>query len=212
MQQPQRPVEHIHQHATGSVSRRCIFAAQTGLAHLDVPVAVLAPEELVDLPSGLAQLVALDQARRVGYQGMVPADDPPVCLVVKMCRIEHARRCVLSRIFPQVAQHKSGSLPDLVAKVTVGLDAALGELHVIPWRRTGQQRKAQRIETVLLDDKERIIAPRVLHGLANLFTLLVAHQAVQIYRVEGHLPRKVHAHHDHPSDPEEYDVIGGLEH
>ena len=66
----------------------------------------------------------------------------------------------------------------LFAKLRPDLDALLGEPHVVAGAAGRDQRVAQRVGAVLLDDLERIDAraERLAHALA----VLVAHGAVQV--------------------------------
>jgi hypothetical protein len=48
--------------------------------------------------------------------------------------------------------------------------------------------------------------------LAHLLALGIAHHAVDVDVAERHLARELRAHHDHPGDPEEDDLVAGDEH
>ncbi len=78
MQQAQRAFQDVHKHLARRVLRADVVAVQAYLAHLDVPVAELAPQKLLDLAPRLAELVGRHQAAHIGDQAIVAADDPPV--------------------------------------------------------------------------------------------------------------------------------------
>ena len=61
MQQPQRAVQHRAQDLRRALGLRGV--AQLDLGDLQIPVAVLRPDEVVDLPPRLAELVLVDQPR-----------------------------------------------------------------------------------------------------------------------------------------------------
>jgi len=121
---------------------------------------------------------------------MVAAEDPAVGGVhVGGGSDPLRRRGIELRSVAKVTQHVARRLPDLVAKVAVGLHPARRQPHVVARSRAGEQGEAQGILTVLVDDVQGVVAPGVGHRLADLFSLLVADQAVQVDDLKGHLIR-----------------------
>jgi hypothetical protein len=67
----------------------------------------------------------------------------------------------------------------------------------------------QRLEVAAVDDLEGV--DDVAEALAHLAAVLVAHHGVEVDGLEGQGARELEAHHDHARDPEEEDVVAGLE-
>ena len=72
----------------------CRLVAQLRLGDLQIPVAVLRPEEVVDLPTRLAELVVLHQPRDLACEALRPAEDPAVGQRLRLQRLQrgNARR------------------------------------------------------------------------------------------------------------------------
>ena len=70
MQQTQCLFEHVHQHRRRARLRLPVAGIQRNLRHLDVPVGVLTPQELVRLAARFAVFVVVHQARHSGDGGV----------------------------------------------------------------------------------------------------------------------------------------------
>ena len=116
----------------------------------------------------------------------------------------------LSRGLVQSADHKASGVPELVGKVAVGFHLLDRKVGVIPRSGAHQKGEAQRIRAELVHHDERI--HHVALGLGHLVTVFIADQTVQIDLGKGDLAGEVNAVHDHAGDPEEQDVITGLQH
>ena len=68
----------------------------------------------------------------------------------------------------------------------------------------------QRIQGNAVDHVQRV--EHIALGLGHLLAVVVAHQAVHIDLLEGHLIGELQGHHDHPGDPEEDDIETGHQH
>ena len=76
MQQAQRALQHDDQHLLRRGLGLRIVPVQPQLGDLQEPVAVLSPEEVVDLPPRLAVLEVLQQPVDVGGEAAETAEDP----------------------------------------------------------------------------------------------------------------------------------------
>ncbi len=105
---------------------------------------------------------------------------------------------------------KAGGVPDLGDEIAESLDMTRPQPGIAAHRGHAGQGHAQRIGAVFVDQIQRVddVALRLRH----LRALFVAHQAVDIDGVEGHVARHLQLHHHHPRDPEEDDVKAGHQH
>src|SRR5581483_4006282 len=78
VQQAQGAVENLNQRAQRRRSRGGASVAQLNLGDLQVPVAVFAPEEVVDLAACLPELILLDQVGDLRDQAAQTRGDPAV--------------------------------------------------------------------------------------------------------------------------------------
>ena len=179
VQQPQAPFQNIDQHPACCVRRSLAPLPETHFGHLNVPVAVLAPEKIVDLTASLSKLVAIDQAAHLAHQPVIAAQNPAIRRVHLGTRGQGlCWRHELWGSTIQVPQDEARSLPDLVGKVAVGLYPALRQPHVIARSGTSEQGEAQRVLPVFLDHEQGIIAPGIGQRLADFPTLFIANQTM----------------------------------
>ena len=102
---------------------------------------------------------------------------------------------------------KARGIPDFCSKITTQLKLLFGDVDILPSRRQGNQTEAQSIGAEVLDDIERIDG--IAQALAHLAPLVVAHGAVEIHPLEGHIAHEFQAGHNHARNPEEDNVRGG---
>jgi len=86
----------------------------------------------------------------------------------------------------------------------------LRHFDVAARRCQGGQREAQRIAAISVDKLEGI--DDVSLGLRHLLPLRVAHEGVDVDRMERDLAHEMQPHHHHAGDPEENDVEAGDQH
>ena len=96
------------------------------------------------------------------------------------------------------------------ATLPSGLNFLHGQRHIVSRRRSSDQGVPKGVGAVLRNNIQRV--QHVALGLGHLLSLGVAHQAVQVDRVEGHLVSELQRHHHHARNPEEQDVVAGLQH
>ena len=200
VQQLHCAAQHIAQHLLYVL----VAGLQTGLCNFDIPVAEVLPDEVVQLGSCQTQLVLVDVAGNVGYQRIELADDP----LILDGKVARQLDCLVL-VDGQVHLDKAGCVPDLVAEVAGRLYALIRETHVVSGAVAGCEGEAQRVRAVLVDDLERVDA--VAERLGHLAALRVAHQTVDINRLERGLAHVLHTGEDHASNPEEDNIIAGNE-
>ena len=184
------------------VGRRLARHAQDGLAGLDVPVAVLAPEEAVQGGGGVAEAVAGEGLVHLAHGDVEAGQDPAVV------RREQGRVDFLLG-GPGVQLAEAAGVPELVAEVAAQLNGLLVKEHVLPQRRRAHHPEPQRVRPVLGDQVQRV--RRVAQGLRHLPPLLVPDDPGEIDVPEREIPHVLEARHDHPRHPEEDDVGPGHE-
>ena len=74
VQKLQKPDQHVVEYRPGH--RRALLVIEAGLCHLDVPVAELAPREVIDLLRRKAQVVGVE-ARGHAADGLVELGEDP---------------------------------------------------------------------------------------------------------------------------------------
>ncbi len=180
MKQPQRLVEHEDERALDREALRRVAAVESVLGELDVPVAVLVPEEVVERTGRLTELVgveALVHARReVCEPGQYPA-------------VRHGLRLGGAGLVAfQVHEDEAAGVPDLVGEVAAREQLVLGELDVLVAGDLQHEAEAHAVGAVVLHEVERVDAgaERLAHPLA----LGVEDRRVDDHVVERDLRRR----------------------
>ena len=115
MQQQHDPLYEHQQVAAHLQALGLVFAVQTGLGDLQVPVAQLVPDEAVEQPGHVVEVVALVQAGDLLGHRRQPAEDPAV---------GHGGQLHLGLgVRMRAVQHEARGVPDLVGEVAPHLDA-----------------------------------------------------------------------------------------
>ena len=213
VQEPHRDIEDIHEVALDLQLLLGRAIKQAALAELDVPVADLTPEEALEIPGVVAEVVGLELlgslCNLLGKAGKHPG------ILCRLC-LRGARRIAV-----EVHLHEAGSVPDLRDKgacllgtrrvdelsrllVDVGI-----ELDVLVRRDERQKVEAHSVSAVLLDEVHRVHA--VALGLGHAAAILGKDRGVDVDVVERNLVREVERAHDHAGNPEGNDVAGGHE-
>ena len=201
MQQFHGAGQHGHQYLLG----RCPgffpgFAVQPRLDQFNIPVADLAPDEIIHGTAGFAQFKLIQQRGHIRSHILHAGKDPLIRQFVR-------RPFRVGLIAFQIHQREAGSVPDFIGKVTGGFQTAPVETHVVAGRIAGDQHEAQGIAAILFDHLQRI--DTVAQGFAHLTALLIPHQAVNEHPVKGNVLHKFHAHDQHAGHPEEDDIVAG---
>ena len=150
MEQRKERFEDLLQYALcRSPALRPLVAAQRGLRHLDVPVADVAPGEVVEAPGSFADVVAVDALRDL-LSDLLAAGEYPAVLKAQMGLVDGLGLVV------EVHQGKPCRVPQLVHEVPVGFDLVGGEQDVPSLSGERRQGHAQRVCTVLVDHDEGV--------------------------------------------------------
>ena len=213
MRQAQHRLQGADQGAAGGALLRCAAVADLHFGDLQIPVAELIPNKVIDGVGHVVQAVLGKAGGDQGFDFLQLRDDPAVGLAEAQVLVERAggnhlalranagRLALRFGVFLQAAviafavhQHEAAGVPELVAKVAVTL-AALGvKVDVAP--QTGQCGKgeAQRISAVGRDTLGEFLLRVFAHlrrglGLAQALAAFVQQglqgDAIdQIHRVE----------------------------
>ncbi len=114
MEQAQARVQHVGQYR----QRRAVVGLQAHLGHLDIPVAELPPEEIMDLATGLAHLRSREQLSDIADHPVQPRHDPAV---LQRHVVPRARLRWLHRLVRQAGDDEASGVPDLVGEVATAL-------------------------------------------------------------------------------------------
>ena len=109
-----------------------------------------------------------------------------------------------------IHQDETGCVPYLVCKVSVRFYTLHVETHVVAGRIAGDQRQAQCVRTVFVDDFQRI--DTVSEGFAHLASLRVSYKPVEQYSFEGFFAHLLISGENHTDNPEENDIVTGYKH
>src|SRR5579883_1728332 len=132
MKEPQDAIKNPKEHPARRRSTRCIAAADLNLGDLDVPVAELAPDELVEDSSGLAKLELLEERADRCDRPMVSAQDPAIG------RSQRGRGWFYSRRLAG-REDKARRVPELVGKVARSFKLLLRQSHIVAGSGAGHQ-------------------------------------------------------------------------
>ena len=201
MQQFHGAGQHGHQYLLG----RCPgflpgFAVQSRFDHFNVPVADLAPDEIIHGTACFAQLKLIQQRGHIRGHILHAGKDPLIRQFVR-------RPFRVDLIAFQIHQREAGSVPDFIGKVPCGFQTAPVETHVVAGRIAGDQHEAQGVAAILFDHLQRI--DTVAQGFTHLPALLVPHQTMYEHPVKGNVLHEFHAHDQHAGHPEEDDIVTG---
>ena len=159
---------------------------QADLGQLQAPVAVLAPDRLVEEAGHLAERVVghgrVDgRRRRRGARQRSSARPGP------RCAASGRRRSAPAGIVGgPCAEHEARRVPELVGEVAGVLELGGPKRWSLPGRRAVDEGEAQGVGADLVDRRQRV--DDVALRLGHLLAVRVADQARQVDRVEGGSP------------------------
>ena len=194
--------EHVEQHLLGAHLGVLVLTLEAGLGQLDIPVAVIAPDEVVHLLRSHAQLVAVHVLGHLCNEGVELGENP---LVLQLQPVGQG-----AAVDGQVHHQEAAGVPDLIGKVAHGLAPVGEKAHVIARRIAGDQVEAQGVRAVLLGHLQGVDA--VAQRFGHFAPLVVPDQTVDEHGVEGRLAGVLAAGEDHAGHPEENDVVAGDQH
>ena len=211
VEQPQVRVQRLDERPPGRLALRGgePLVGQADLGQLDAPVAVLAPDRLVQDPRHLAEAVvghrAVDRRDRARRRGTGPS-----ARRVRGARGPAPAGAASAGIDGRArAEHEPGRVPELVAEVAGVLDLRRAEPLVVAGRRPVDHREAQRVGADLVDRPER---DRRCSPSSSTSSGRTGPGSGPTGRRSGTgaSPSQLDAQHHHPGDPEEDDVVAGL--
>ena len=201
MHQPEHPVKHEEQDLLGSALAALVFAVETGLGQLDIPVAVVVPDEVIDLLDRHAKLKLIQILCDLAGDAVELGENPAIS------DFQFLLRGQLVLFHAEVHQHETAGVPELVGKVAHGLAVLHVEAHIVAGAVAGDHVHAQGVGAVAVDHLQRVDA--VAQALGHFAALVVADQTVDQNGVEGRLAGMLAGREDHACDPEENDVVAG---
>ena len=180
--------------------RGILVIVKTGFHHLDVPVAELLPDEIVNLLHSDTEFVFVEVLSHFFCQMVNLGKNPFVCsgqvIEIHLCR---------NIGFLEVHHDKTGSVPYFVGEVTAGFHTIPVETHVVSGGVSGHKSQAERICAVFVDDFQRI--DTVSEGFTHLSSLAVTNQSVNQYMMEGNLAGLLQRGEYHTDNPEKDDIV-----
>jgi hypothetical protein len=208
--------ERLGEHVQERRGHLRLAVTQPRFDELEVPVAELSVDEVVEPKRGVGQVVGLDSAIHLCPGPCQSRQDPAV-----LDRDRSDRR-PRARVHPE--EDQAGGVPQLVHEREALSDSVLTEADVL---RRGHREKApaQRVGAVggevaallehggpwpALDQIERVDPGA--QGLGHPPSVGSLDDGVDVDVGEGDLPHELQPHHDHSRDPEEDDVAGRDEH
>ena len=169
MEQPQKSGENEIHHRQNRFLPRLVVAENFRLRRFDEPIAIIAPEKIVESLGDLVEFVFA--IRRFGRDQQFIETR------------QHFDRVDRKRVFLQTRRRlarpvhlaKARGVPKLGREIAALLDLLLIERDVLPARRDPHQAKAQTVRAILRDQIERI--GRIAQRFRHLAALLVANES-----------------------------------
>ena len=157
MEQPERLVEHRHERRPSSLTRRVVgVGGESRLYQLEIPIADLAPKEVIEPLRDLVQAEAFEAPRRIRGGGLQARQDPAV---LEREVVGHGAER-LHRGVAETHECEATRVPDLVGEVApVGkrtLDVLVVEADVGTHRTLAHDRVAHGVGAKLLHHPERV--------------------------------------------------------
>ena len=204
MQQLHSTGEHLSQHMLCSSALLSVFfIIQAGLSQLDIPVAYLAPDEVVNHATGFAQLEFFQHFGNALGSVLQAGQNPFIGQSV-------GSKFSIGGISLNIHQSKTGSIPNLIGKIAGCFHTLPIEAHIIARSVTGNQHKAQGISAIFVDNLQRVDA--IAQGFGHLAALTIAYQTMDEDLLKGNILHEFHTHNQHTCYPEENDVVAGYQH
>ena len=198
MKEPKRLVEDVLQ------DRKRDRLVRRVLHILDVPVADLRPEEVVDRKRAVLDAIALEDLGESPAR-LVARDQHMAVIGRQFLRRQRFDIWNLRSAICQIHLNEFGGVPNLGREVAADLELLLVDLRVALKRGDERDGEAERVRRIGLDELERI--ERVALRLGHLRAVRRTDNAVDHDVLERRLLHEVNARHHHARDPEEDDVL-----
>ena len=186
------------------------------LHHLDIPVAELLPDKALCLIQGNTEIKGFQISRHFRYHTVQLGKNPLIrhLKILRNFLQEFGKSRIFKRrqgrkslafLFITVHEKETGSVPNLIHKVTTGFHPAMIETHIISGCITGKKRHPKRVCTIFCNDFQRI--DTVSERLTHLSSLVITNQSVNEYLFKRYLSGLLNSGENHTNNPEEDNVI-----
>src|SRR5439155_3823234 len=172
---------------------------QPWLDQLDVPIAELAPEKVVDAVGSLVEAVSFERLIDIVDHAVEARKNPailqasrfesahPLCSAGALARglselFQRPDTGLLRRVHTH--EHETSCIPDLIGKITIPLSSIFRKCNVGARGSHGCQREARGIGPEALDDVDRV--DHIPLGFGHLLALGIPYQRVNIDLAERH--------------------------
>ncbi len=175
--------------------------AESRLDQLEIPIAVIFPEKLIDVPESLVQPIALERRFHLADRGVETVQNPALN---QLKVLERTATPVIAAVLHKLTKYVEG-IPDLIREVAAHFELRRIELDVLSLRAQDRQGKTDGVGAVLADHVERIdaVAEALRHPPAEFILDHPRNEDVAV-RLLAHA---IVAGHNHPRNPEKEDVI-----
>ena len=171
-----KELEHIlqahNQSESGNLLILFVIAPESWLYQLDIPVAVLVPDKIINLLTGQCQIVSFHSCVHV-FDGFVYFIYNPLILILQwdVCKVSCISTASAAAFLAalghfleaavlilEIHDYKSRSIPKLVGKVSAGFQSVFLESHVVARCDTCGKHESQCVCAVLVYDFKRVYA------------------------------------------------------
>ena len=177
------------------------ISVQRGLCQLDIPIAKIAPDKIVQLRVSHAEFVffqiAVDFFNRLVEFVQYPFVGGSVV------KATHFRQIYALCVH----QNEPGSIPQFVQEIPAGLHFVFAEADIRSGSYAGSQTEAQCVGSVFVYKHYGVDA--VTQGFGHLSALGVTNDTVDQHFGEGYFAHMFQSAENHSGDPEEDDVVSG---
>ena len=198
MQQPQCMVERPFGCRLHFSFCSNVIALQHGLGKFDIPVAKIIPDELINPIGSIIKPISFYSLRHGVLRLHGFADNPARQRQAGFSGIE------ITGLETAIHFAKARGVPQFCAEIAIALDARFGQLDIAPHRRHRRQRETQGVRSIFVAQVQRV--DYIALGLRHFRAFFIAHQRVNINRVERHIVHEVQAAHHHARNPEENNI------
>ncbi len=177
---------------------KLIVAHEDWLEQFQIPIAELVPDKTICRACRFIEAIVRnafrDSARRLGQFRQNPAIDSKLCIIrlevwIKLHAVHLSKTC---------------RIPKLRTEIAIASNTRRVELNIAALCGHDGKREAQSIRAILVHQLKRI--DDIAFGFRHLRAVLVAHECMEINRMERNFFHEMHTHHHHAGNPEEQNV------
>ena len=141
--------QNVRKHRDCVIVLFLILGIEHRLAHFDIPIAELAPHEVVKSCRGKSDFVFI-KVYGDFLDNVVESCENPLIRAVE----SRWQRQIVVVLY--IHNHESRSVPKFIHEVSATLDFAVGKSRIAAGRNTRCKRESESVRAVLVDDFERI--------------------------------------------------------